>query len=346
MHIVVTGATGNVGTSVVEALAKEARVRSITAIARRAPAMKVAKTFFVRADVAEESLGPLFEGADAVVHLAWQFQPENRSDELWSTNVLGSRRVFDAVRQARVPKLVHASSFSAYSARQGSTAVDESFATTGIPTSVYSRHKVEVERRLDEFESKNPRISVVRLRPCLTLKRGAASEILRRFAGPLLPRAAFAQIAQHVARKLANSGAQVAHTSDVAHAYRLAVLSDVRGSFNVGPREGRNVRSFLDAPSVPASAVLRAATLAFRLGLHRADQDFMELSMQAPLLDDTRARNELGYAARYRADEVVAEVLEGLRDGAGLDTPPLRATGRTTAQYSNTAHVSARCRTS
>jgi len=346
MHIVVTGATGNVGTSVLEALAKEARVSSITAIARRAPALKMAKTFFVTADVAEDSLGPLFEGADAVIHLAWQFQPEKRSDELWSTNVLGSRRVFDAVRQARVPKLVHASSFSAYSIRQGSTPVDETFSTTGIATSAYSRHKVEVERRLDEFESKNPRISVVRLRPCLTLKRSAASEILRRFAGPLLPRAAFAQVAQHVARQLANSGAQVAHASDVANAYRLAVISDVRGAFNIAPREGRNVRSFLDARSVPASAVLKAATLAFRLGLHRADPGFMELSMQGPLLDDGRARSELGYAARYQADEVIAEVLEGIRDGAGLETGPLRAIGRTTAQHSNTAHVSVQYPTS
>jgi nucleoside-diphosphate-sugar epimerase len=346
MHIVVTGATGNVGTSVLDALAREARVRSITAIARRVPALKVAKTFFVSADVAEESLAPLFEGADAVIHLAWQFQPEKRADELWSTNVLGSRRVFDAVRQAGVPKLVHASSFAAYSARQGSSPVDERFSTAGISTSVYSRHKAEVERRLDEFEGKNPRISVVRLRPCLTLKGSAASEILRRFAGPVLPRAAFAQVAQHVARKLANTGAQVAHTSDVANAYRLAVLGDVRGAFNIAPRDGRNVGSFLDAPAVPASAVLKAATLAFRVGLHRADADFMELSMRGPLLEDARARNELGYAPRYRTDEVIAEVLEGLRDGAGLETAPLRAVARTSAQYSNSAHVSVQYPTS
>ena len=30
--------------------------------------------------------------------------------------------------------------------------VDESWPTTGIPTSFYSRHKAEVERLLDRFE--------------------------------------------------------------------------------------------------------------------------------------------------------------------------------------------------
>jgi uncharacterized protein YbjT (DUF2867 family) len=38
MRIVVTGATGNVGTSVVAALGRDERVESITAIARRIPA--------------------------------------------------------------------------------------------------------------------------------------------------------------------------------------------------------------------------------------------------------------------------------------------------------------------
>jgi nucleoside-diphosphate-sugar epimerase len=345
MHIIVTGATGNVGTSVLEALAREARVRSVTAIARRIPSLKVAKTFFVSGDVAEESLGPLFEGADAVIHLAWQFQPERYSDELWSTNVLGSRRVFDAVRQAGVPKLVYASSFAAYSARRGAAPVDESFATTGVSASTYSRHKVEVERRLDEFEAKNPRISVVRLRPCLTLKRGAASQILRRFTGPLLPRYAFGQVARNVARQLANSGAQVAHTSDVANAYRNAVFRDVRGAFNIAPREAADDRTFVVGPSAPESAVLLAAAVAFRLGLRSGKRSFMDLSMQCPSLDDARARTELGYSPRYRADEVIAEVLTGLRDGAGLDTAPLGATSRPIAQFSNSAHISAQYRT-
>src|SRR2546430_2405677 len=112
MRIIVTGATGNIGTSLIEALARDPRVRSITGIARRLPTVSIRKTYFVAADVALDNIAPLFEGADAVIHLAWRSQPSRQPKELWSTNVLGSRRVFDAVRHAGVPKLVYASSVS------------------------------------------------------------------------------------------------------------------------------------------------------------------------------------------------------------------------------------------
>ena len=42
MRIVVTGATGNVGTSVVEALAADPRVTEIVGLARRRPALEPA----------------------------------------------------------------------------------------------------------------------------------------------------------------------------------------------------------------------------------------------------------------------------------------------------------------
>jgi hypothetical protein len=40
-------------------------------------------------------------------------------------------------------------------------------------------------------------------------------------------------------------------------------------------------------------------------------------------MDTTRARTELGWEPVRSADEAVLDVLEGLRTGSGLDTPPL-----------------------
>jgi len=82
---------------------------------------------------------------------------------------------------------VYASSVGAYSPGPKDRRVGETWPTGGIPSSFYSRHKVEVERMLDRFEGERPATRVVRLRPGLIFQRDAASEIRRLFAGPFLP---------------------------------------------------------------------------------------------------------------------------------------------------------------
>jgi len=187
MRVVVTGASGNVGTSLLSALAQEELVHSVVGIARRRPAGAFPKTTWVEADVSRDDLGPALRGADALVHLAWLIQPSRDEAKLRATNVDGSARVFEAAARAGVPRLVYASSVGAYSPGPKDRAVDESWPTHGIASSYYARHKAEVERLLDRFEEQHPDIRVVRLRPGLIFKREAASEIRRLFAGPLLP---------------------------------------------------------------------------------------------------------------------------------------------------------------
>src|SRR5215218_7622701 len=115
MKVVVTGATGNVGTSLLEELAGDPAIERIVGIARRRPQWNLPKVEWVQADVGVDDLVPSFQGADAVVHLAWLIQPSHDPRALWSANVVGTRRVVDAVIAADVPALVAASSVGAYS---------------------------------------------------------------------------------------------------------------------------------------------------------------------------------------------------------------------------------------
>ena len=110
MRIVVTGATGNVGTSLVDALVSDARVTEIVGLARRRPQLHRPLTTWVQADIVTAPLEDLFRGADAVVHLAWLIQPSRDGAVLEAVNVEGSRRVFEAAAKAGVGALVHASS--------------------------------------------------------------------------------------------------------------------------------------------------------------------------------------------------------------------------------------------
>ena len=187
MKVVVTGATGNVGTSTVKALSESDEVDEIVGLARREPTWSRQRRRWVEANVLSADLGRSSRGADAVIHLAWAIQPSRDAVTLERINVEGSRRVFEAVAAAEVPRLVHASSVGAYSPGPKDHEVDESWPTAGTPSSFYSRHKVAVERLLDRFEADHPETRVVRLRPALIFKDEAATEIRRLFVGPFLP---------------------------------------------------------------------------------------------------------------------------------------------------------------
>jgi len=328
VRVVVVGATGNVGTSLVTALSRDPEVESILGLARRLPALQVPKVEWAAADVAGDELAPHFRGADAVVHLAWAIQPSRDRNLLWRINVHGSDRVFQAVADAGVPALVYASSVGAYSPGPKDRFVDESWPTHGIPTSFYGRHKAEVERRLDRFEQEHPEVRMVRLRPGLIFKREAASGIRRLFAGPFFPSPLARRGFVGFVPAIPGLRFQAVHSLDVGEAYRLAVRSDVRGAFNIAadpvldpPELARIFGARLVA--VPRGVARAAAALSWRLRLQPTPEGWLDMGLEVPLLDTTRARTELGWTEAHGADEALLELFHGLREQAGLETPPL-----------------------
>jgi UDP-glucose 4-epimerase len=332
MRIVVIGATGNVGTSVLAALGRDERVESLLGLARRLPALRLPKTEFARADVTRDDLAPHMRGADCVVHLAWLIQPSRDEPTLRRTNVDGSQRVFDAVAAAGVPSLVYASSIGVY-APGPKEWVDESWPHDGIATSWYARQKAEVEHRLDRFEQEQPGVRVVRLRPALTMKREAAEEIRRLFFGPLLPSPLVKPDRLPLVPHVPGAVVQVVHSDDVAEAYRLAVTGDARGAFNIAADpelDGRGLAAVLGARPVTISADLAraAASLTWRARLQPTSPDWLDLALGGPLLDSRRARDELAWEPRRTPEDTVRELFAGLAAQASGPTPPLRHGGR------------------
>jgi nucleoside-diphosphate-sugar epimerase len=310
MRVVVTGATGNVGTSLLHALAQDPSIEEIVGLARRRPQLSVPRTTWVSADVARDDLVAHVRGASCVVHLAWLIQPSRDRATTRAVNVDGSRRVFEAVAAAGVPSLVYASSVGAYSPGPKDRRVDESWPTGGIPTSFYSRDKSDVERILDAFQERHPQIRVVRLRPGLIFKSEAASGIRRLFAGPLLPSALLRRALIPIVPAIDRLRFQAVHSLDVGEAYHLAITRDVRGPFNVA-----------------AEPVLDPPELGRLLGARPVPPGWLDLALGVPLMDTSRARDELGWSATRSAGDALLELLDGMRRGDGFPTPPLAPGG-------------------
>jgi nucleoside-diphosphate-sugar epimerase len=331
MRIVVTGATGNVGTALLRALAADERVEEIIGLARRLPDWRNPRTRWVRADVASDPLEPHLAGADAVVHLAWAIQPSRDERELERVNLVGSKRVFEAAAQAGAGALVHASSVGVYSPGPKDRRVDESWPKDGIEASFYSRHKAAAERALDTVEARHPALRVVRLRPGLIFQRTAAQEIRRLFAGPLLPSPLLHPRLLPVLPVTDRLVVQVVHADDVAEAYRLAATdTNACGPYNVaaepmlGPRElgellgARPVR-------VPVRVLRAAAEWTWKARLQPTPPGWLDMGLGVPAMDVSRIRGELGWAPRHDAGEALLELLDGMRRRDGGATPPLDA---------------------
>jgi UDP-glucose 4-epimerase len=330
VRVVVVGATGNVGTSVVEALSADERVGSVVGLARRRPEWAPEKTDWASVDIDRDDLTEYFRGADAVIHLAWLFQPTHNPVTTWRTNVLGGLRVFEAVAAADGPALVYASSVGAYSPGPKNRMVDEDWPTHGWPEAAYCREKAYLERCLDAFTLEHPGIRVVRMRPAFLFKRESAPEQRRLFAGPLVPNRMVQPGRVPVVPDVPGMRFQAAHTADVAAAYVEAVLRPVHGAFNLAaepPVDAQMLAGLLGARTVPVPrrTVHWAVSGAWRLHLVPASPQLLDAVLRLPLMDTSRAEQELGWSPRFSSREALEAFLEGLRDGTGMPTAPLAA---------------------
>lgn len=330
MRVVVTGGSGNVGTSVLDALAEAGEVDEILALARRDVEWTRPGLRWARANVATDDLGPLVRGADVVIHLAWLFQPAHDPVVTWRENVLGGIRLFEAVARERVPALVYASSVGAYSPGPKDSRVDESWPTDGWPGAAYTREKAYLERYLDAFEHRFPAVRVVRLRPGFVFKRESASQQRRLFAGPLVPGSLVSPSLLPVIPDVPGLRFQAVHSADLADVYRRAVFQDVRGAFNIAADpviDAETLAGMLGARRVrvPRWALRGPLAAAWRAHLAPASPGLFDAVLRLPLMDTTRARAELGWSPRHSATDAIGEFLSGLRAGAGKATPPLAA---------------------
>ena len=329
MRIAITGATGNVGSALVERLVAEGR-HEVVGLARRLPAEDgTGAVEWHRADLTDDADEPALvaavRGADAVVHLAWGFQPSHRVDHLERLGVGGTARVLRAVEQTGVPHLVHLSSLGAYSPRRDLAPVAEDYPTQGVPSSPYSRHKVAAERLLDAYQADGAAV-VSRMRPGIIGQRRAASGLLR-YGVPMLVPARLLRRVPVVPLDRAMVISMV-HADDVADAVVRCVEGRVPGPFNLaaGAVTVDDIASALGGLhlQVPAAALRVAVSASWHARLQQVDPGWIDLARSAPVLDAGRATRELGWAPSRAARAVLEEVVAGMSAAESGATPVLR----------------------
>jgi len=345
MKVAVVGASGNVGTAVLNHLVDASEVTGVVGIARRMPDRDVAPYSSAewhlvdvgaeaRDDAAEEAiierLVAAFDGVDAVVHLAWLIQPNHERDLLRRTNVEGTARVARAVVRAGVGHLVCASSWAVYSPAPDLTPRDEAWARDGVRSSHYSVDKAAQERVLDDLEAEYPELVVTRMRTGLVLTAHAGASIARYFIGPWVPRRLLAPGALPILPTPTGLRAQVVHADDAGRAYLEVLRRRAGGGFNLSTGEallGEDLARILDhgrTVPVPAGVARSLLHYAWRSRLFASDPGFLDMATTLPVMDVTRARRELEWEPRHDADATVRDLLDGMVRRAGGASVPLR----------------------
>lgn len=345
MRVAVVGATGNCGTAVLSELARRSEVTSVLGIARRMPDQASEPyqgadwlSIDIQAEDAQPALREAFSDIDAVIHLAWLLQPNSDRELLRRVNVGGTRKVLESAAQAGVERIAVASSVGAYSPVEDDEPRDESWPTGGIEGSHYSMDKAAQERVMDEVESAYPAVALSRMRPGLIFQRSAGSEIQRYFAGPWAPAHLLHRRWLPLVPLPGGTRIQALHTRDVAVAYVEAILRGARGAFNLCAPDLLDAGAISQAVgrgrsvSVPLKLVRPLVLTAHRLHAVPMDEGWLDLAVRAPLMDCRRAERELGWRVRISAVDALAELMEGLGEGAGHASPPLRPRAATLPQ--------------
>jgi nucleoside-diphosphate-sugar epimerase/putative sterol carrier protein len=303
MKVVVTGASGQLGTAVLERLVATRKIEKIVCLDLIPPIVPSARIDWRIADMRDPGLERHLEGADALMHLAFVVMRRASIETMRAVNVEGSKRIFEAAAQHGVKRIVYASSVGAYGVVPGHpTPIVESTPRRPSPLLTYADNKYEVEANLDDFEVRYPDVAIVRLRPGVLLGRRithAGQALLRRRIMPV-----FGDV----------RGA-IVWDEDVADAAVLALMGQARGAYNLVASDslpGEEVARLAGfrPVHVPRAAVGAASwassALAPLMGEKRIDAGWAESAWVELIVSSEKARDELGWKPRYPTSADVA----------------------------------------
>lgn len=299
--ILVTGACGRLGKKVIRVFHRE---RSVVGVDRRPFPDKPKDVRHEQVDIRRKKLKDIFraEPIEAVIHLGVMHDPRVSQAEHHSWNVAGFQKLLEYVAQFDVPKLVVLSSANVYGPQPGNAQfLTEDAPLLGGARFGEIRDLIEVDMLAQGFFWKHPKTETVILRPVHILGgvHNAASNFLRLPTIPTL--LGFDPMIQVISE------------GDVIRAVQCALKPGSRGIYNVAgpdPLPLSRAIKILERPSFPVPYTVGKAVLkrlwSFRLTTFPAPE--LDHIRYVCMVDDKRARTEIGYSPLVPVEETVKSV--------------------------------------
>ena len=129
MRVFVSGATGFIGANLVRLLLKQGYdIRVLVRENSRLDSLETLDVEIVRGDLNDPELVRKLQGCEALFHVAAHYSLWQRDKQLlYESNVLGTRNILNAAKQANVDRVVYTSSVAAIGVSPSGVAVDETY---------------------------------------------------------------------------------------------------------------------------------------------------------------------------------------------------------------------------
>ena len=332
LTVAVTGPTGEIGISAVDALERSGKVGRILGMARRPfdpAAHGWSKTEYRQGDILDRAaVDSLVADADVVVHLAYLIMGSR--EECSRINLAGTRNVFEATVAAKRPRrLVYTSSVAAYGYHgDNQLPLSEDTPTRGSAEHYYSQQKAECEALLVEITGQSD-LEVYVLRPCIVAgpKATALSDEMpwRKVTDKLPERVRQVLGVVPLLRPiLPDPGVpmQLVHHDDVAAAIALAATgSGPPGAYNLaadGEVSFGEVAKAVGAISmpVPHAAAVAISEVVSLMPRVPAAAEWIHVARHSVVMDTSKAKRELGWRPQHTALETLREMAEQVNQRA------------------------------
>lgn len=302
MRVLVTGASGYLGSQVVSALSQHTGC-GVLALDVRAPAHVLAGVQYETADIRSPEVDAILGRfrPRVVVHLASIVTPgkDSTRDFEYSVDVDGTRNLLAACVRHDVRQLVVSSSGAAYGYHADNAAwLDEQDPLRGNEAFAYSWHKRLVEEMLARSRVEHPALGQLVFRIGTILGERVNNQITALFEKPFL-----------IAIAGAESPFVFVHDSDVVGAILHGVVHGTTGVYNVagdGCLGLREIAARLGCPRLvlPAGLLALALRVLKAVGLTRYGPEQVDFLRYRPVLSNRRLKHEFGYVPRLDSSAV------------------------------------------
>lgn len=295
MKILVTGATGVYGRSVVERLHRTGH--EVVAMARRPPKSMPPGVTFAAADVADlDAVRRGMSGCEVVCHLAFVVSPMKDREASRRISVGGTTNVVTAMTDTGARRLVFASSAMSYGANPDNPPLfTEAHEQRPSPDYVYGSDERAAERVILDSG-----VEAVLARTGVTVGRNIDNLLVDIFAAPAI-----------VGIKGVDIRYQLVHQDDIGRFFALACEGGPTGPVNVAPPDFLTLRRIAEIlgkryVETSASKALRAIEFAWKHNLADITPGEAAGISYLPRMDTTRLRTEWGFECAWStADGVV-----------------------------------------